>query len=74
MQRKRQWVIVILYNVSIEEIIDEIDTEFRAYLKNNTYITWGEPHFWDKLRKSLKKHKRTTWYVEKDDPDTVIAN
>ena len=57
-ERQDLWVIVILYNISIEEIMDNVDPTLRIYLKNNTYIKWGEPYFWDILKKSLKKGKK----------------
>ncbi|GIY04247.1 protein toll [Caerostris darwini] len=28
---------------------DELPKEIQLYLKNTTYLTWGEKHFWDKL-------------------------
>ena len=66
-ERKEGWVIVILYNISLDEVNDDIDDDLRVYLKNNTYIEWGDPYFWRKLEKSLKKGKRpgkTTCYLE----------
>nr|CAH7752067.1 unnamed protein product [Callosobruchus chinensis] len=49
-------VIVVKYG-DLDEA--KLDADFRAYIKTNTYVEWGKPWFWNKLRYALP-HKTDT--------------
>lgn len=54
-KNRRSRMIIILY----EDIgnIDDLEPEIRDFMRVNTYITWGDKWFWEKLKYAMPHHK-----------------
>ncbi|KAG6447855.1 hypothetical protein O3G_MSEX005169 [Manduca sexta] len=45
-------LIIVLLDETDRVMLD-IDPELRAYVRNNTYVRWHDPWFWEKLKQAL---------------------
>lgn len=54
--RRRRLIVILLGEVPRRDL----DPDIRLYLKTNTYLKWGDNHFWEKLKFAMPDARRPT--------------
>ncbi|KAK4299276.1 hypothetical protein Pmani_028450 [Petrolisthes manimaculis] len=54
--RRRRLIVILLGDVPQRDL----DPDIRLYLKTNTYLKWGDNHFWEKLKFAMPDARRPT--------------
>jgi len=60
-------LIVVVYG----EVPKDLDGELDLYVKSNTYLKWGDPRFWERLRYAMPHVKRARKKPKKNQVDRL---